>query len=281
MIGYLLFSVAGLLLTIAASAQHTVLPAVPDNDRSAKKLLSVHLASAPVEYSFTLAANGPLEHTDGHDLFFRSHVKNHRLHGNWQSWYANKQVLDSGHLVNGIPDGEWRRWDSSGQLLSLRHYDADKLQRVRQEWRNLHPKRSFYALTDLYRTNAAAAMHHTSAAYSFPSKEYEIKRPLGQTVTRNRTMDVDYRPVFDEGLLHGLYLNYFSGGQLRDSGYYKDGLKEGVWTHHNSPVGSWFTGAYKNGMRQYEWKHYDGNGKLKAIIFYNKEGEQEWRKEMK
>jgi antitoxin component YwqK of YwqJK toxin-antitoxin module len=66
---------------------------------------------------------------------------------------------------------------------------------------------------------------------------------------------------------------------VRDSGYYKNGLKDGVWVHRNSIGGSWFSGAYKNGMRQYEWKQYDAAGKLMAIIFYNKEGREERRKE--
>lgn len=205
-------------------------------------------------------------------------MKNHRLHGSWQSWYRNGQVLDSGQLVNGIPDGEWRYFDSSGQLLSLRQYDAGKLRRVKNEWRNAHPKRSFYALTKMYSNDPSAARYHTSAAYSFPSDAYQHKKSLGETVMANRVATGSYRPLYDEGLLHGEYLNYFSNGLVRDSGYYKEGLKDGVWLHRNSIGGSWFMGVYKNGMRQYEWKQYDAAGKLKAIIFYNKEGREVWRK---
>lgn len=276
--GYLFSTVAGLFLSVAASAQHTGFTTEPENDKASKKIVFVAPYASPA-YSFDIEQNGLIEESAGAEPIYKSHAKHHRLHGPWQSWYSNRLMLDSGQLVNGIPDGEWRYFDSTGQLLSIRHYNADKLQRVKEEWRNANPRRSFFALTEMYRNNPSAAVHHTRVAYSFPSKASAIKRSLRETVLHNRNSNDGYRPVFDEGLLHGLYLNYFSNGMVRDSGYYKDGLKDGVWMHRNSIGGSWFSGAYKNGMRQYEWKQYDAAGKLLVIIFYNKEGKEQWRKE--
>lgn len=276
-IKYLLSGMAGLVVSVAASAQHSGFTIEPEDNRASKKIVFVAPYASPA-YSFDIEHNGLIGESGGPGLIYRSHAKHHRLHGPWQSWYANGHLLDSGQLLNGIPDGEWRYFDSTGQLLSIRHYDADKLQRVKEEWRHANPRRSFYALTEIYRSNPSAAVHHTRTTYSFPSKGSRIKRSLKETVLHNRKSNDGYRPVFDEGLLHGLYLNYFSNGMLRDSGYYKEGLKEGVWVHRNSIGGSWFLGAYKNGARQYEWKQYDTAGKLTAIIFYNKEGKEEWRK---
>ncbi|HEX2627370.1 MAG TPA: hypothetical protein VHM26_00105 [Chitinophagaceae bacterium] len=277
---YVYLVVAGLLLTVAAQAQHSGFSAEPEGDKASKKIVFVAPYSSPA-YSFDIEQNGVIEESGGPGRIYRSHAKRHRLHGAWQSWYTNEMVLDSGQLVNGIPDGEWRYYDSTGQLLSIRHYDADKLQRVKEEWRNANPRRSFFALTEIYRDNPSAAVHHIRTSYSFPSKEPHIKRSLRETVLHNRKSSEGYRPVFDEGLLHGLHLNYFSNGMTRDSGYYKDGLKDGVWLHRNSIGGAWFLGAYKNGMRQYEWKQYDASGKLLSIIFYNKEGREEGRKIMR
>jgi antitoxin component YwqK of YwqJK toxin-antitoxin module len=276
--GYVSTMMAGLLLYVAASAQHSGFATEPGNDRRAKKIVFVAPYTSPV-YSFIIEYNGAIEEPAGQAFIFKAHAKNHRLHGEWRSWYANEQMLDSGQLVNGIPDGEWRYFDSTGQLLSVRHYNADKFRRVKEEWRHPDPRRSFFALTDMYRSNPSAAVYHTRTAYSFPSKHDRVKRSLRETVLLNRTGADAYHPVFDEGLLHGLYLNYFSNGMIRDSGYYKDGLKDGVWVHHNSIGGSWFLGTYKNGLRQYEWKQYDASGKLLSIIFYTKEGKEAWRKD--
>ena len=275
------YSVAACLsLSIATWAQHSGFSTEPEEDRTSEKIVFVAPYSSPA-YSFDTGQNGLLEEADGAGLVYRSYAKRHRLHGAWQSWYPNSVLLDSGQLINGIPDGEWRYYDSTGRLLAVRHYDADKLQRVKEEWRNINPRRSFFALTEIYRNNPSAAVNHTRTAYSFPSNEWPVKRSLKETVLHNRKVNDGYRPVFDEGLLHGLYLNYFSNGTTRDSGYYKNGLKDGVWMHRNSIGGSWFTGVYKNGMRQYEWKQYEASGKLASIIFYNKEGKEEWRKIMR
>ncbi len=103
---------------------------------------------------------------------------------------------------------------------------------------------------------------------------------LQQLVEKNNSNDQSYNPVFNECLQHGLYMNFFSGGIAKDSGYYKNGLREAVWLHRNSPAGYYFIGSYKNGLRFREWKQYDATGKLYAIVFYNKDGREEWTKKI-
>jgi hypothetical protein len=193
----LLSAVAGLLLSVAAPAQHTGFITEPEDDRASKKIVFVAPYVSPA-YRFNIEYNGLIEEPGEGGLIYRSHAKHHRLHGPWQSWYANRLMLDSGQLVNGIPDGEWRYFDSTGQLLSIRHYDADKLQRVKEEWRNANPRRSFFTLTEIYRRNPSAAVYHTRTAYSFPSKESRIKRSLRETVLHNRKSNDGYSPLFDE-----------------------------------------------------------------------------------
>ncbi len=75
-------------------------------------------------------------------------------------------------------------------------------------------------------------------------------------------------------------MNYYSNGHVKDSGYYKEGLREGLWIHYTAPGGSYWKGFYHNGSQQKEWKLYNEKGKLLLIVFYNQNGEEIWRKEM-
>jgi antitoxin component YwqK of YwqJK toxin-antitoxin module len=75
-------------------------------------------------------------------------------------------------------------------------------------------------------------------------------------------------------------MNFYSNGSTKDSGYYKNGLKDGVWIHRDNN-GDWRVGAYKNSVRSGDWKQYDAKDRLQYIIFYNKKGMEEWRKKIR
>ncbi len=102
-------------------------------------------------YVFELQKNGVLQHTDASNISFTANIKNRRLHGEWESRYANNQLIDKGSFVKGVPDGEWKVWDAKGNLLAIRHYSADLLQRVKQEVLLNHPHNSYYSITALYK----------------------------------------------------------------------------------------------------------------------------------
>lgn len=205
------------------------------------------------------------------------YLKNGRLHNDWQSWYVNGKPLDAGKLVNGYPTGEWKYWDSSGQLRAIRHYSHDKLQRVKEEIRLGHPRNFYYPITAFYR-KTRSALHFLTASFSFPLSNQDPEPDLPVRIRKNADAR-GYHPPFPECLHHGLFINYFGSGQIKDSGYFNNGLPHGVWVHYNSEGGSFWQGEYRNGTRQREWKLFDAVGKLLKIIFYDRDGTETWRKE--
>jgi hypothetical protein len=165
--------------------------------------------------------------------------------------------------------------------MAIRNYDADKTERVKNEMRIKHPKQSGYPLTELYKQDRAAALRFLSAGYSFPSAQRRSANlSLAEFVAINQEPWQVYQPPFESCLHHGLLLNLFESGEVKDSGYYNNGLPEGIWLHREAAGGSYWTGAYKNARRWQEWKKFTGSGKLIRIVFYNRRGEKEWSKEI-
>jgi antitoxin component YwqK of YwqJK toxin-antitoxin module len=280
MINYIFCAWIGVLITIVVQGQHTGSASKTTIIQRPATGINIPVTLFQQSNPYALPRKGEIIGRIDEKMIYRATVKDHRLNGVWQSWYGNGNSLDSGILINGIPDGEWKVWDSAGRLLAVRHYDADKYQRISNEIKLDHPRHSFYSLTQLYKKDPPSAKWRLQAGYSFSfSDARNNASSLQQIVESNIGNIADYRPVFNECLQHGVFINYFSNGMLKDSGYYKDGLKEGLWIHHNSPAGSWFTGMYRNGMRQYEWKQYTASGQLVLLIFYNKMGEEERRKQ--
>lgn len=200
---------------------------------------------------------------------YNGHTKNKKLHGAWQSWYSNQQSCDSGTLVKGIPDGEWRVWYADGQVQFVRNYSADKWQRFQNEKDGANPKQIVYPLTTLYKENRSKARQYLSSGYSFC-----LDKDCGSDAEAG--LPDHYHPVFETGLLHGEYINYFPNGTVKDSGYYENGLPHGPWAHRSADQQYW-QGHYQHGLKDKEWKHYDATGRLLEIVDYKK-GEEVWRK---
>jgi antitoxin component YwqK of YwqJK toxin-antitoxin module len=228
-------------------------------------------------YPFQLTASGELQLMNGQQLLLMGTVKHQRLNGSWVSFYPLAQKLDEGNLVKGVPDGTWKTWFPNGQLKSLRHYSADLFFKVKEDIELNHPKISRFVLTERYKKEGEKILQVLSAGYSFRVPKKSPPSDLEMLVNQNGQLSFGYHPPFVNMLHHGLYVNYFENGNVQDSGYYKEGLRNGLWFHYLTD-GTFWKGLYKNGNRINDWKYYSPEGKLLLFIHYNYRGEEEYRK---
>lgn len=210
----------------------------------------------------SLPSNGNITgyHSEG-KIRYSGMVKNKKLHGPWSSWYMSETPHDRGHLKWGIPDGTWRVWYANGQPRFVRNFSATKWQRVKQEFRNPHPRNILYPITRIYLSNGVQATELLKSSSLFS----------------NTPAAEPYFPVFTEGLLHGTYINYFEDGSLRDSGEYVNGLRSGMWLECTSDESGFWQGPYHHGLRDGAWKLMARNGNVLRMVHYRK-GEIVWEK---
>ncbi len=276
----LLFTGLIFLHICCANAQQTAM----DNEKAGENP-SVPVENFPGLYKalpFDLPQSGNLVSETGDQRFlFKATVRKGKLNGEWQSWYPDGVVCDSGRLVNNIPDGKWVFRNTANEIIAVRQYSADKFIRITNEMQHYHPKRSFYYLASIYQQNRSKALHFLDAAYSFPGNSGKRKiGTLRQLAEENTASIQPYHPVFVQCLHEGQYINYFSGGLVRDSGSYIDGVRNGKWIHRDSVTSGWYQGAYHNGIRVKEWKVFDESGRLNEIIQYDRTGRISWRKKI-
>lgn len=270
---YILAGSALLITCVIFAQQETTLLS---KESGTVKHPMVRIPAAPV-LRYKIPSTGPLVVSLEGKQLLHAQSKRSALWGSWQSWYPNGQSCDSGKLVQNIPDGEWKVWNEAGQLIALRHYNAEKYRKITEEIRLNHPRRSFYQLTALAKENRNLAIHYLSAAYSFPLGLNHKYHSIDELVRAN-THGSSYQPVFAAGLHDGLYINFFTNGQTRDSGVYKDGLRSGHWVHRDQPGGFIYSGSYQQGVKNQQWKVYHPDGRLSELIEYRR-GEIIWRKQ--
>ena len=232
------------------------------------------------KFSLPLPLNAQLQESLDGQVLFRINVKKSTLHGVWQSWYLNGQTCDSGRLVRNIPDGEWSIRNHSGRLIAVRTFSAEGYHRVLEEITRPNPRRNFYQLGQIALQNRNLALHYLQAEYSFPDKRKDATFHSIRELVLANANGKSYRPVFENALLDGLYMNYFDNGQVKDSGYYQKGIREGYWIHRESPDMETMAGAYRHGLKDQEWKIYSQDGILLQIMFYRK-GTLRWQKQFR
>ncbi len=185
--------------------------------------------------------------------FFSTHFRGNRLHGQWRSLYNNGALLDSGSFANNMPDGEWRSWYVNGKLRSIRTYSATKWYSVRSEVTRGNTKISFYSFSKFasWRNNLFENITSTKSSFATLATSSET-----------------YDPPFSYCFHHGLYMNFYHNGMVKDSGYYKDGLRDGLWNEFfdNGQLNA--AGAYYRGEKDSGWKYYNRKGKLIMLSQY-------------
>lgn len=189
---------------------------------------------------------------------------------------GSAQPQDSGRLVKGIPDGKWMGWYKNGHPQFIRTYSSEKWQQFQNEKIRYHPRRISLPITTLYHNNKAQVEKYTKAINSFCAP---------QNCTRLNEIDNNaapehYHPPFENGLLHGLFINWFVDGALKDSGYYRNGLPEGIWLKWTDDKQYYWKGYYRHGIKNKEWKLYSSTGLLIRIVFY-RDGKLLWIKDVR
>jgi antitoxin component YwqK of YwqJK toxin-antitoxin module len=293
-----LFSIAICLLIIAPLmiAQKALLFKTEPGEHAAQNAIgssaihsfvsfrSAHLVTTPLRV-IDLFPNHPREkekelilyHEDGSKKLM-TFARGNSFHNKWQTWYADNFPCDEGNFKKGIPDGEWKVWYPGGQLKYLRTYNADLLITLKNEWVR-QPRHSFYPITAIAREDISRAAWYINSRYSFyttvPAPE---GLPAAELLRHNTTTgNNSYIPPFSEGLLHGLYVNYFSSGRVKDSGYYKYGLREGDWMECTNDGSVTAKGFYLQGAKKGAWKYYRAK-QLVLLKEYDRSGKEIYSK---
>ena len=237
--------------------------------------------------SFSMRAGTIIGLSGSGDTQFIAHYKRNKLKGNWISKFNNDQLCDSGALKNNVPDGLWKSWYANGQLRFIRHYNAFKLEKAKQDIKLRQSKAVMSAIAVLARTNLQAAYSYLHPDYSFHTlasqpanfSSYDAWLSLNERVSKNISEEsTTYMPPFLECLHDGLYMNFYPDGSVKDSGYYKNGLRHGIWEEWLDDGNTKSHGFYTSGHKTDTWKFYDKEGTLRYVKTYNRDGKEIYRK---
>jgi antitoxin component YwqK of YwqJK toxin-antitoxin module len=201
---------------------------------------------------------------------FEIGIKNNQLHGNWASYYENNLLCDSGRIEKNLPDGLWKTWYPNGQVRNIRTYSAEKYAYAKTDLRRGHPKFQHYVITRYANEGKDVSRYFQP---KFEKSSIAPDANLLQKIDYNTDAENHggYAAPYVNSLHHGLFINYYENGAVKDSGNYQSGLRHGLWKEavNNTMYGM---GVYHHGNRYHQWRYYDKSGTLVYTEYYRNNG---------
>jgi antitoxin component YwqK of YwqJK toxin-antitoxin module len=211
---------------------------------------------------------------DRGDTQFVGNYRKGQLNGKWMSWFYNRNVCDSGLLINDLPEGTWKGWYDNGNPKYILQFSARKLNSLKDELIR-QPKTKYFMLASKQPDEASRnydaqlLFGHSREEVKSISLSKKVNYPVYslETVKKIVTDNTDvsssssYKAPFAEGLLHGQFTSFYSDGSIKETGLYLNGLREGMWEEF-SLINEKAVGTYLHGYRNGEWRYYNSQGKL-------------------
>ena len=208
------------------------------------------------------------------DTQFIGNFRKGQLNGEWMSWFNNRNLCDSGLLIDNVPDGTWKGWYANGHPRYILQFSSRKLNALKNELIK-QPKTKYFILAN--KTPEEASRHYDAQllfGHKKPETQYilltkKVNHPVYSLETLKNIVAENaggknsstYKAPFAEGLLHGQFTSFYINGAIKENGIYLNGLREGMWEEfsqqHEKAVGT-----YRHGYRNGEWRYYNAQGKL-------------------
>lgn len=176
--------------------------------------------------------------------------------GIWMTFFPNRKVESEGPYVNDLKHGYWKFYQPNGNLKRVEKWVMGVLQENAAEVakveikREIDPNTGKLAFKGAYRNGKPEGVH----------RQYNEE---GEVISSKIYKDgiVLFEGIVDEqGRKQGPWKMYYTTGNLKAEGSYKDNLKVGKWLYYYMDGRVEQTGNYMNGLPDGLWTWTYENG---------------------
>jgi len=184
--------------------------------------------------------------------------KNGLKQGKWMYFYQDAIVRQEGTYRNDKKNGYFKDYDKDGNLITVSKYIDDILQEDVAELVELEVRTDYYP----------GGQVKTIASYKdgVPEgvrREYSEDGIIKMAYIFSKGVIIGEGIMNEEGAKDGVWKEYFSNGNLRAEGKYKDGKRIGGWKFYHENGNLEQTGNYNDyGELDGTWRWYYTSGEL-------------------
>ncbi len=181
-----------------------------------------------------------------------------RKQGAWKFFHPNGLIKTEGKYQNDLKDGYFKEYNDKGKLLTISKWIAGELQQNVVELTKLEIEKEYYPDGTIksfqgYKNGLPEGIRREYAEDGKLVAGFIFKdgKKVGEGITK------------DEGLKNGDWKEFYTTGQLKAEGAYKDDEKAGKWTYYFADGKIEQTGKYDaKGKLTGKWVWYYPSGNI-------------------
>ncbi|MBK8225742.1 MAG: hypothetical protein IPK70_01035 [Flavobacteriales bacterium] len=177
--------------------------------------------------------------------------------GPWKEFHPNGRVRWEGSFLDDKRHGIFKEYDAMGNLKELNKYDAGVVDTGAADKLTVDIKRTFHPNGKV----ASLGSYSRSGKREGLFKEFDLKGGITGARIFSGDQLVSEGMVNDSGMLEGAWVEYFSTGEKRAEGVYKEGKKDGEWSFYHRSGKVEQRGKYAAGLAQGQWTWFYESGR--------------------
>ncbi len=190
-----------------------------------------------------------------------------------QEYFPNKKVKSSGAYLNNKKEGAQRFFDEEGKIIATKFFKggeeiseglASLTIHKNGEWNELYDNKQIKVLGN-YKNDVKTGtwIYYFNNGQIEQSGAYNDKgQAIGDWKWYYNSGKILRSETFENGVEEGILTEYAENGSVISKGLFAGGLKEGFWIYEMGAYKE--TGAYKEDLKEGIWKHsYTDNGKTR------------------
>lgn len=178
--------------------------------------------------------------------------------GPWKEFHPTGKVKWEGSFVDDRKQGIFKEYDAKGNLKEMVKYDAGEVDAGAQDKLTVDIKRTFHPNGRV----SSLGSYSKSGKKEGLFKEFAVDGSVSGAKIYSGDRLISEGLVNDVGALEGPWVEYFSTGEKRAEGSYKEGKRDGNWNFYHRSGAVEQKGNYLNGLPQGVWKWYYEGGAM-------------------
>lgn len=176
--------------------------------------------------------------------------------GTWMKFHSNRNISVEGPYVNNLKNGYWKYYKANGDLIKVEKWIMGVLQENASEVakieikRRLNPQTGALAFKGSYRNGKPEGVH----------REYDENGNVISSKIYNNGIVLFEGIIDEQGRKQKLWKEFYTTGELKAEGKYKDNLKISKWVYYYIDGKVEQTGDYLRGRPEgiWTWKYNNG-----------------------
>jgi len=188
-----------------------------------------------------------------------------RKQGMWRTFFDDRSIMTEGNYVDDEKNGLFKEYNRGGEMILLEKFENGILVTDAEETAVVDIRNEYFTDgkirgTGSYKNGEKHGVH----------RSYDEEGTVIDAILYDQGTEVGRGIIGVSGKIEGPWKLYYSNGNLKEEGEYKEGVKEGKWEFYDKEGKLMQIGSYLKGKPEGLWRWYHTDGSTRREESYSR-----------